>query len=397
MIIAFVVSVLLLVLAAALRASLASLIRTPRADALHAAAEGDDGAARVAALLEDRTRLQPAIGMVHSALLVAAALPAAWAATEFTVGWSLVLLLVVFGVALVVLGELLPRAWGRDHPRRLAFRLAPMLEIACRLGDRAADLVADEEVSEVAENPDEEAAQDEEERRLISSVLEFSETIVREVMVPRTDMVTIGSDASSDEALDVVIGHGYSRVPVTGEGTDDIVGFAYAKDLLRIMDKGAAPQPVTELMRPVYFVPETKRVSDLLRDMQAGKVHMAVVVDEFGGTAGLVTIEDLIEELVGEIVDEYDTEAPLIEATGDHEYLIDARLSVEELVELLEVDFPHEEWDTVGGLVLGLAGRVPREDESFEYEGVTLTVVRVQGRRIAQVRASIVNRVDSPT
>jgi CBS domain containing-hemolysin-like protein len=397
LIVAFVFSILLLGLAAGLRASLASLIRTPRADALHAAAEGDEGAARVAELLEDRARLQPAIGMVHSALLVAAALPAAWAATELTFGWRLVLVMVVFGVALVVLGELLPRAWGRDHPRRLAYRLAPMLDVACRLGDRAADLVAEEEVPEVPENPDEEAAQDEEERRLITSVLEFSETIVREVMVPRTDMVTIGSDATSDEALDLVIEHGYSRIPVTGEGTDDIVGFAYAKDLLKIMDRGAGPQPVTDLMRPVYFVPETKRVSDLLRDMQAGKVHMAVVVDEFGGTAGLVTIEDLIEELVGEIVDEYDTEVPLIEKTGDYTYLIDARLSVEELGQLLSVELPHEEWDTVGGLVLGLAGRVPRQDESFEHEGVTLTVVRVQGRRIAQVQASTVNRVDTAT
>ena len=396
MIVAFVFSILLLTMAAGLRASLASLIRTPRADALHAAVEGDEGAARVAELLEDRTRLQPAIGMVHSALLVAAALPAAWAATELTFGWRLILLLVVFGIALVVLGELLPRAWGRDHPRRLAYRLAPLLDIACRLGDRAADLVADDE-SDGQEDPDEEAAQDEEERRLITSVLEFSETIVREVMVPRTDMVTIDSDATSDAALDVVVEHGYSRVPVTGEGTDDIVGFAYAKDLLRIMDRGTGPEPVTVLMRPVYFVPETKRVSDLLRDMQAGKVHMAVVVDEFGGTAGLVTIEDLIEELVGEIVDEYDTEEPLIEATGDHEYLIDARLSVEELGQLLDVELPREEWDTVGGLVLGLAGRVPREKESFEHGGVTLTVVRVQGRRIAQVRASTGTRIDTAT
>ena len=269
-----------------------------------------------------------------------------------------------------------------------------MLDVACRLGDRATDLVTEDEEPKTPEDSDEEAAQDQEERRLITSVLEFSETIVREVMVPRTDMVTIGSNVSSDEALDVVIEHGYSRVPVTGEGTDDIVGFAYAKDLLRIMDQGSGPQPAAELMRPVYFVPETKRVSDLLRDMQAGKVHMAVVVDEFGGTAGLVTIEDLLEELVGEIVDEYDTEAPLIEKVGDHEYLIDARLSVEELGDLLDVDLPREEWDTVGGLVLGLAGRVPRENESFEQEGVTLTVIRVQGRRIAQVHASVMHRID---
>lgn len=389
MILAFVSSVLLLGLAAALRASSASLIRTPRADALHHAAEGADGAARVADLLDDRPRLQPAIGMVHSALLVAAALPAAWAATELTFGWRLTVLLVAMGLALVILGDVLPRAWGRDHPHRLAYRLAPMLDIAYRLGQRASDLLTEEEASEEPDGLDGEAAQEEEERRLITSVLEFSETIVREVMVPRTDMVSIGSEASSDEALHVVIEHGYSRLPVTGEGTDDIVGLAYAKDLLQIMDEGVGPRPVTELMRPVYFVPETKRVSELLRDMQAGKVHMAVVVDEFGGTAGLVTIEDLLEELVGEIVDEYDTEEPLIVATDDHDYLVDARLSVEELCQLLHVDFPHEEWDTVGGLVLGMAGRVPREGESFSHQGVTLTVMRVQGRRVAEVRASL--------
>ena len=162
MIIAFVFSVLLLTVAAGLRASLASLVRTPRADALHDAAEGDEGALRVAELLEDRARLQPAIGMVHSALLVAAALPATWAATELADGWRLILLLIVFGLTLVVLGELLPRAWGRDHPRRLAYRLAPMLDAACRLGDRATDLVTEDEVPEGKEDPDEEAAHEEE-------------------------------------------------------------------------------------------------------------------------------------------------------------------------------------------------------------------------------------------
>ena len=139
-------------------------------------------------------------------------------------------------------------------------------------------------------------------------------------------------------------------------------------------------------MRPAYFVPETKRVSDLLRDMQSsGKLHIAVVVDEFGGTAGIVTIEDLIEELVGEIIDEHDTEESMVEVADDGSLLVDARLPVEELSELVGVDLPDEEWDTVGGLVLGLAGRVPREAETFEVEGVILTATRVQGRRIAQV------------
>jgi CBS domain containing-hemolysin-like protein len=141
---------------------------------------------------------------------------------------------------------------------------------------------------------------------------------------------------------------------------------------------------VEQLMRPSYFVPETKRISEVLREMQANQVHMAVVVDEFGGTAGLVTIEDIIEELVGEIADEFDEAEELVVPVEDG-YLVDARLPVDDLGELFEVKFPDEEWDTVGGLVLALAGRVPKEGEEFEYDGVTLTADRVQGRRIARV------------
>ncbi len=395
MIIAVVGSLVVLALAAALRLSAASLIRTPRADAVHDAAEGFPGADRVADLLEDRVGLQPAIGMVHSALLVAAALPAAWAANQAASGWTLILLLIVIGLALVILGDVLPRAIGRRHPRRLAYHLSSVLLAATRLGRRATDLLTDEIEGESSEQVDAEAFSEQAERRLISSVLEFSDTIVREVMVPRTDMVTIPASASSDEALDLVIEHGFSRLPVTGESIDDVVGFAFAKDLLQMMDEGEAPKPVAELMRPVYFVPETKPVPNLLRDMQAGKLHMAVVVDEFGGTAGLVTIEDLLEELVGEIVDEYDTEAPLVVEDGDHDFLVDGRLPVEELGGLLGVDLPRDEWDTVGGLVLGLAGRVPRERETFEHENVILTVLRVQGRRVAEVRASRAPRIDT--
>ncbi len=385
-VLALVASILLLCAAALLRAAGASLVRTPRADALHDAAEGDDRARLVADLLEDRPRLQPAIGTVHSGLLVAAAVPGAWALTSLASEWLEAPLLVLAAVVAIVAGDILPRSWGKRRPRRLAYRWSKSLARAVRLGNRATDFIVDddeqpEEGDDAAQN-----GQEEEEMTLISSVLEFTDAIVREVMVPRPDMLVVPATSSSDDAIDQVMSGGRSRIPVTGEGVDDIVGILYAKDMLPLVRHEGPPKTVADLMRPAYFVPETKRVSELLREMQANQVHLAIVVDEFGGTAGLVTIEDIIEELVGEIVDEYDVEEPMVTPLDAGGYLIDARLHVDELEELLGLDVADDGWDTVGGLVLGLAGRVPREGESFDLEDFVLTADRVQGRRVARVR-----------
>lgn len=378
---ALVVSGLLTSAAAVLRFGGASLVRTPRADALHDAMEGRLGAERVAELLEDRTALQPSLGMVNAALLVAAAVPGSWALAALLSGWALLGALVGLGVVLVFLGDLLPRSLGRARPGAPAYRAARLLETAVRFGERASDLIVDEE-DELDDQPD----HDEQEMALISQVLEFTDAIVREVMIPRTDMVTVPADSDTDHALDVVIAEGRSRVPVTGDDIDDIVGVFYAKDLLGLMDSGSGPRPVGRLMRPAYFVPESKRVSELLRELQQDQVHLAVVVDEFGSTAGLVTIEDLIEEIVGEIFDEYDVEEPMVTPLPQGGYLVDGRFPVDDLEDLVGTEFPDEEWDTVGGLLLGLAGRVPREGEVFEYDRLELVAVRVQGRRVAQVR-----------
>ncbi|MDH3498743.1 MAG: hemolysin family protein, partial [Acidimicrobiia bacterium] len=337
-------------------------------------------------LLEDRVRLQPSISVVHASMLVAATLPAAWALTALLSGTGLAAALVALAVAIVFVGELLPRAFGRDHPRTLAYRLSRLLDIATRVGEKAADMISD--VDDDDRPVEDFEAHDEDDRQeieLISSVLEFSDTLVREVMVPRTDMMTVERIRSSDDALDVVVDHGFSRIPVTGAGPDDIVGVVYAKDLLRLMDEGSGPVRVSSLMREPYFVPETKLVPDLLREMQLNKTHMAIVVDEFGGTAGLVTIEDLLEELVGEIVDEYDTEEPMVQAVDDG-WVVDGRLSVDDLNDLLGTDFRDDEWDTVAGLVLELAGRVPVEGEHFEHDGVVLEPQRIQGRRVGRVK-----------
>jgi CBS domain containing-hemolysin-like protein len=384
MIPALIVAALVLLVAGFTRAGAASLVLTPRADALHDAGDHVPGARRVAEMLEERQVIVPSINIVHSILLVGAALPGAWALSSSIEGPMLIAALVLLGLVLVSCGDLIPRAVGRRNPRSLAYRLSPILALFVKLGSQAAEIMSDDEEHEHPELADGDP-DDQGEIELITSVLEFSETLVREVMVPRTDMTSVRVDASLADLLRVIDEFGFSRIPVVGASLDDVVGMVIVKDLLPRLANGDRPTTVRSVMRPIDFVPETKRVSDLLRDMQASKSHMAVVVDEYGGTAGLVTIEDLLEELVGEIVDEYDEDELLLEQTASNHWRVDGRLSVSDLSEAVNVELPEEEWDTVGGLVLGLAGRVPVEREQFELDGLLLTVVRVQGRRVSEI------------
>jgi CBS domain containing-hemolysin-like protein len=227
---------------------------------------------------------------------------------------------------------------------------------------------------------------EDEERELIHSIIEFGDTVAREVRVPRPDMVAVeGRDKVSD-VLEVAIAAGYSRIPVYEQGIDDIVGIVYVKDLVRATREGRADVAVREFLRPPHFVPETKRVAELMREMQREKFHMAIVVDEYGGTSGLVTLEDLIEELVGEIVDEFDVEEPQVEWLPNGDSRVSARLPVDELNELLHAELPEGDWDSVGGLMLDLLGHVPSEGESVDFDGHRLIAERVQGRRIGRVR-----------
>jgi putative hemolysin len=382
--IAPIVSLLLLILAALVRAGGASLMRIGRADASRDAAEGRPGARAAADILETKEMILPALGAVHSALMVAATVPTVWAIAEGLSGPGLVVGLVLLGLTLVVAGDVLPRAIGRARPRAIAYRLAPFLVPVMGFGARFVDMGA-ANGDEGHEDADHDEEEDEEEIELISSVLEFSDTLVREVMVPRPDMVTVGAGTGPAELIDLVEEHGVSRIPVIGEGVDDIVGLVIVKDLLPGLAKGHPPLTVAEVMRPIEAVPETKRVFDLLREMQASRTHLVVVVDEYGATAGLVTIEDLLEELVGEITDEYDEDELLLVEGPEGRWAVDGRLPVEDLSEVLGVNLPEDEWDTVGGLVLGFAGRVPREGEQFEVDGVSFTVTKVQGRRVAEV------------
>jgi magnesium and cobalt exporter, CNNM family len=383
---ALVVALASLGLAAALRAGLTSALRTPRADALRDAADGNKGADRIARLLEDRDSIHPSINAVHSVLLLTAAVPAAWLVTRRVTGAGLVVSLLALVLMIWLIGDYLARGFGRMQSRTLAYRLAPLLVTTTRWGRAANEFVSEGDPGTEGDSMSPaQNEEEEEERDLIDSVLEFTDTIVREVMVPRADMITVDRHTDVASLAALTAEHGFSRYPLS-EGPDgDVIGVVLTKDVLGAHAAGHEVTEVGDFMRPALFVPETKRASDLLREMQTSKAHLAVVIDEFGDISGLVSIEDLLEELVGEITDEHDTEEQLIWANDDGSFIVDARTDISELENTLSTDLPDEEWDTVGGLVLGLAGRVPELGEEFTINGLVFEVVRLQGRRIAEV------------
>jgi CBS domain containing-hemolysin-like protein len=249
--------------------------------------------------------------------------------------------------------------------------------------------VNEQELLGIVEAAAEEGVVEHEERELIESIIEFGDTVAREVMVPRPDIVTVDHDATVTRALDVAIEHGFSRLPVLGPNEDDdVVGLAFTKDLMRAEREGEGDKPVTDFLRSVRFVPENKPVNRLMREMQAEKFHLALVADEYGAISGLITLEDCLEELVGEIVDEHDEEEPTIEHVGEGEYLVDGGLAIGDLNELLEAHLPDEDWDTVGGFLFGTLEHVPEAGESVPFDGWTFTVVEMEGRRVRRVRVA---------
>lgn len=234
-----------------------------------------------------------------------------------------------------------------------------------------------------------------EERELIESIIEFGDTVAREVMVPRPDMLIVDNDATVSAALDLAIANGVSRLPVHGSDGEDIVGLAYTKDLIGSEREGRGDDPALDLARPVHFIPENKPVSRLMREMQKGKFHLAIVADEYGGVAGLITLEDCLEELVGEIVDEYDVEADTVQRQPNGDYLVAGGTPVEELNDLLDIALPSEDWDTVGGFIFSTLEHVPEIGESVMHEGWRFAVEELDGRRIRRIRIRFASEHDS--
>jgi CBS domain containing-hemolysin-like protein len=287
---------------------------------------------------------------------------------------------------------LTPVAWVAAAPARALLRMLGRDTRAAE-PNPAAELLAVLERS----NGSEEAAPLSEERRMMRGILAMSEQSVREVMSPRTDIAAVSTDGSIGDVMKLINETGFSRIPLYAESIDHVVGVVYAKDLLAYLRSGELAPSLRAIARPPYFVPETKRVDELLSEMRRDQVHMAIAVDEYGGTAGLVTVEDLIEEIVGEIADEYDTEEREVERVAEDEFVVDARVSIDELNELFGATIASEDFDTVGGLVLSLLGRLasPGDEVVDEEHGLSFRVLSILGRRIKAVRVARLAREQS--
>ena len=400
------VGVLLLVAAFCALAETA-IARVGRAKAHHLAQEKGARGETLVKIVEDPAPFMNVVLFVTLlAHIAATALATSYAIGEFG-GAGEVIATAVMTVTIFVFAEVIPKTFSVQRTDRAALMMArpvflmgtvlrPLGQLLIWIANAAmlvlpgrgmpkGPFVTEDEIRHMVDAAEEEEEIEEEERELIHSIFEFGDTVVREVMVPRPDMVTIPVTATPEEALETIVDAGYSRIPLYEGDNDNIVGLLYAKDLLKRLHESDKESTMASLARQPTFVPEQKKVAELLREMQDQRVHMAIVVDEYGGTAGLATIEDLIEEIVGEIVDEYDKEEPLVEPIDENTIRVDAKMPIDEVNEMLGSDLPDEEWDTVGGLVFGLTGRVPVPGERVKFDSLEFLTERVTGRRIQKV------------
>ena len=334
-------------------------------------------------------------------------------------GVSLVIVTVTLALFTIIFAELVPKTLALANAERFAIVLSLPVEFLARvlspviagltgitnaitgmLGARVSNdaQITAEELRLIVERGGEQGVLEAEEEQMINAVIELGTRRVHEVMVPRIAMVTLTADATIGGAIDTIVAEGHSRIPVYENTVDEIVGIVYAKDLLPFLKQGAPdPPPLRSILRTPVFVPESMSVDDLLHEFQRRKIHIAIVLDEYGGTAGLVTIEDLLEEIVGEIQDEYDAEEPMIERLSDDEARVDGRASVDDLAEIFETQVPLEdedEYDTVGGLIYHRIGGVPKPGDQVALDGLTLTVESTDGRRVSKVLV-VRNREDN--
>ena len=399
--------------------------------------EGDRSARRVKRLVSDPARF---LAVTQIGLTFLGFLASAYAAVNLTISLqvflestglpilstsaeaiSLIVVTALLALFTIVFGELVPKSLALAHPESFALRLSGFVELMLRLlsplvvvltaitrrvagmlgaGQQAEGVMSTEELRIIVERGGEQGILEAEEEQMIQAVIELGDQRIHEVMIPRIAMVSLPADATLEEVIDKVIDEGHSRIPVYEETIDEIVGILYAKDLLPFLKPSTSPRPgLRSMLRTPVFVPESMSVDDLLHEFQRRKVHIAIVLDEYGGTAGLVTIEDLLEEIVGEIQDEYDEEEPLIVRLSDDEARIDGRTDVDDLGELFDKDLGLEdgdEYDTVGGLIYHRIGGVPKPGDQVAVDGLTLTVETTDGRRVGKVLAVRHRETDEP-
>lgn len=390
----------LIVLQAVISGSYAALMNARTGSLRDLAGDGDKRAVRLLTLLQADT-----ITITYytaSTLLKFTLAAVAWAGIDVPTFAGSVALLLLLACVVIVLGDTVPEAVGSTHATVLMYGAGrvmnavmwlfkPLVSLLIRFSQIISALfnsnslvntVTEEEIMTLVDAGHTGGAIEDEEKEMIYSVLQLSETHVREMMTPRIDIKAVGVHHSLEDAMDVFINTGLSRIPVYEDSIDNVRGLLYAKDMLPRWKQDQSTT-ISAVMRPAYFVPETKSADELLKELQQRKVHMAIVVDEYGGTAGLVTIEDIIEEIIGDIQDEYDLyEEDEYEQTGENEYIVDAGIDLDDFNDLLDLNLPTEDSDTLGGFIYTHFGRVPEVDEEIDSEKLYLRVMSVDGRRI---------------
>ncbi|HEY5258676.1 MAG TPA: hemolysin family protein [Candidatus Baltobacteraceae bacterium] len=408
--------VLLVVGASFFAASEAALISVSRLRARGMVERDVKGAKILVSLLDDRNRFLTSVLIGNTVVLLAAASLATYLFLQMGIAYGAVLSTVFMTVILLFFGEIIPKTVVVSDGERWALRLAmPMRWAAWLLTPLAATFlwitelilrpfgikhahqifVTEDDIRTLVNVGAEQRVIEEEEREMIHSVIEFGDTIVREVMSPRPEMVAVSVEDSARRALDLVIAEGYSKLPVYQDSKDDIIGVVHDRELLIALADGTiASRPIRDLMRSIAHVPETKKIAELLREMQRDKFSMAIVVDEYGGTAGLVTMEDLLEEIVGEIRDEHDQdEQEPIRLINENEALVDAGTNIEDVNAKLGTRLPTDDFETIGGYTVGIFGKLPHEGEEVRADRFTrLRVERTRGRRILTVHVYINGR-----
>jgi CBS domain containing-hemolysin-like protein len=379
----------------------------------------DRAAMRVARLLNDGTYLSALIVGMNTFIIILSTVMtllvhhhlgdgpgAKWAGEAWHIG--MVLFILIFA-------ELSPKTYGGLYPERVALRVSrpvtvitglfrPLVVLLTRLsspltghqgnGRHANQLLTVDEIRMAADVSEEDGLVEPEEAEMLDNVIDLGETLAREVMVPRVAVLAAEEDLSVPEFAAIASRSGFSRIPIYRETLDSVTGIVYVKDVLFRLGTGDRAFTLRDVARPPLYFPETKPVDDLLRELRDQRVHIAVVVDEFGGTAGLVTIEDILEELVGEIADEHDQPSDEIVRLSDRELLVDGRTRIEEINDLLEASLPDDQYETVGGLASGLAGRIPATGEAFQVEGIRLLIEESDGQHVGRVRVVVGTRED---
>lgn len=400
----FVALAILLLLSAFFSGSEAAFISCGKVRIRHLMKEGNRKAGLIYKMMEEPEKVVAAVLIGNNIVNIAASAIATSVAISIFGNEGIGIAIGVMTFLILVVGEITPKGFAVKNAEMLSLTLArPLYYVVRVLSPVASGMTAitkgfirlsggklernplfiGEEFKTLLTMAEEEGALEEEERERLYNVFEFSDTVAREVMTPRTDMVCLEADASLGEAREVVTRSGFSRIPVYKENVDHIEGILYAKDLLQHSDDNYSLQ---DLLREPYFIPETKKVDELLKEMQISKIHLAIVVDEYGGTAGIVTIEDLLEEIVGEIFDEYDVTSVPIRTIDEETAIINGMVPIDEVNEFLAIKIPENGFETIGGFMLDQFGRIPGEGDKISFDGVDFIVFKTDGVRIVKVK-----------